>query len=326
MRVMSAGDGYKYLLRTVAAGDGDRPWSTPLTRYYAEAGTPPGRWLGSGLPGLGGGEIVEGGQVFEAQLELLLGLGRDPVTGEPLGRAYPAYVSVADRVAERIAALDPKLGVLKRAEASAAIEAEDAQRGLRRAVAGYDFTFSLPKSASVLWALADAPTQALIADAHHAAVAEVLGFMERELAATRSGATSGDGAVAQVDVTGLVAVGFDHFDSRAGDPQLQVVDAGRKQFCEADAADSEQADDGSLLDPGRGIPESRQACEREHVASSRSRARRPKGCRRVPREEPLIDEVTEEVAYRECLCDPSRLGQMAYGVEVLLNGMRLGRQ
>lgn len=49
MRVMSAGDGYKYLLRTVAAGDGDRSLSTPLTRYYAEAGTPPGRWLGSGV-------------------------------------------------------------------------------------------------------------------------------------------------------------------------------------------------------------------------------------------------------------------------------------
>jgi len=27
MRVMSAGDGYKYLLRTVAAGDGDRDLS-----------------------------------------------------------------------------------------------------------------------------------------------------------------------------------------------------------------------------------------------------------------------------------------------------------
>src|SRR5687768_90404 len=38
MRVMSAGDGYKYLLRTVAAADGVRPLSTPLTRYYAEAG------------------------------------------------------------------------------------------------------------------------------------------------------------------------------------------------------------------------------------------------------------------------------------------------
>ena len=37
MRKMSPGDGYKYLLRTVAAGDGDRSLSTPLTRYYAEA-------------------------------------------------------------------------------------------------------------------------------------------------------------------------------------------------------------------------------------------------------------------------------------------------
>ena len=42
MRVMTAGDGYKYLLRSVAAGDGDRSLSTPLTRYYEEAGTPPG--------------------------------------------------------------------------------------------------------------------------------------------------------------------------------------------------------------------------------------------------------------------------------------------
>ncbi|GEM_PF-2441021 len=40
MRVMSAGDGYKYLLRSVAVADGDRSLSTPLTRYYAEEGTP----------------------------------------------------------------------------------------------------------------------------------------------------------------------------------------------------------------------------------------------------------------------------------------------
>lgn len=39
MRVMSAGNGYKYLLRSVAASDGDRSLSTPLTRYYAEQGT-----------------------------------------------------------------------------------------------------------------------------------------------------------------------------------------------------------------------------------------------------------------------------------------------
>ena len=222
MRVMSAGEGYKYLLRTVAAADGDRPLSTPLTRYYAEAGTPPGRWLGSGLASLGHGEITEGALVSEAQLQLLLGMGLDPVTGEPLGRAYPSYASVADRIAERVAALEPSLGVVERAEATAAVEAEEAERGLRRAVAGYDFTFSLPKSASVLWAVADVETQAIIADAHHTAVVEVVAFMERELAATRSGATSRDGAVAQVDVTGLIAVAFDHFDSRAGDPQLHT--------------------------------------------------------------------------------------------------------
>lgn len=57
MRVMSAGDGYKYLLRTVAAADGDRSLSTPLTRYYAEAGNPPGRWLGAGVTALGEGEV-----------------------------------------------------------------------------------------------------------------------------------------------------------------------------------------------------------------------------------------------------------------------------
>jgi len=222
MRVMSAGDGYKYLLRTVAAADGDRSLSTPLTRYYNAEGTPPGRWLGAGVAGLGGGQIMEGDQVTEAQLQLLVGMGRDPITGAPLGRAYPEYQPTAERVAERVADLDPELGPVARAEAVAAIEAEEAERGTRRAVAGYDFTFSIPKSASVLWAVADAGTQALIGQAHHAAVAEVVAYTEREVAATRTGATGRDGAVAQVDVTGLIATGYDHYDSRAGDPHLHT--------------------------------------------------------------------------------------------------------
>ena len=222
MRVMSAGDGYKYLLRTVAAGDGDRSLSTPLTRYYDAYGTPPGRWMGSGVHGLGGGQITAGDQVSEAQLQLLIGMGRDPITGEPLGRAYPVYTTVMERIEERTAVLDPALGPAERGRAIAVIEAEEAQRGTRRAVAGYDFTFSIPKSASVLWAVADAGTQSLIADAHHAAVAEMVAFMEREVAATRTGATAGDGAVAQVDVRGIIATAYDHYDSRAGDPHLHT--------------------------------------------------------------------------------------------------------
>ena len=218
MRVMSAGDGYKYLLRTVAAGDGQRSLSTPLTRYYSEKGTPPGQWIGGGLRGLGAGVVVEGDEVTEAQLQLLIGLGCDPVTGQTLGRAYPAYRSASAGRGENGLEAGPTVP----ASAAAPSAENQAGAGRRRAVAGYDFTFSIPKSASVLWGLADAETQASIALAHHAAVAEVLAYMEREVAATRTGATARDGAVAQVDVTGLIATAFDHFDSRAGDPHLHT--------------------------------------------------------------------------------------------------------
>ncbi|SDR65155.1 MobF family relaxase [Agrococcus carbonis] len=222
MRVMSAGDGYKYLLKTVAAADGNRPLSTPLTRYYMKEDTPPGRWIGAGVAALGKGEIHVGDRVSEHQLQLLMGTGHDPITDEPLGRAFPNYKSPEERIEARIADLEPTTTPGAKGEAVAQIVAEETTRSTRRAVAGFDFTFSIPKSASVLWAVADAGVQALIAEAHHRAVAEVVAFMEREVAATRTGATAGDGAVAQVDVTGLIATAFDHFDSRAGDPHLHT--------------------------------------------------------------------------------------------------------
>jgi conjugative relaxase-like TrwC/TraI family protein len=187
---MSAGKGYEYLLRTVAAGDGDRSLSTPLTRYYTEAGTPPGHWMGSGLPALESA-IAAGDEVTEDQLRRLIGEGAHPETGEPLGRRYRHYS-----------------------------QPEDGKR--RHAVAGYDLTFSIPKSASVLWGVADGGTQALIAEAHRAAVADALDFLEREVVATRVGAKGAKGAVAQVEVTGVVAAAFDHYDSRANDPHLHT--------------------------------------------------------------------------------------------------------
>lgn len=89
MRVMSAGNGNRYLLKPVAAADGNRALTTPLTRCCHEKGTPPGYWLGSGIHGLGAGRLVAGAEVTEMQLRLLLGLGCDPVPGEPLGKAWP---------------------------------------------------------------------------------------------------------------------------------------------------------------------------------------------------------------------------------------------
>ena len=222
MRVMSAGDGYRYLLRSVVASDGDRSLSTPLTSYYAEEGTPPGRWTGSSLAAFGDGQIRSGDQVTETQLGLLLGMGRDPVTGEVLGRAYPVYRSMKKRVEDRVKDLDAGLSADERGVEVSRIEAEEVGAGGRCPVAGYDLTFSVPKSVSVLWGLADANLQEMIVAAHHAAVGEVIGFVEREIAATRTGVAAGDGAVAQVAVRGVAAAAFDHWDSRAGDPQLHT--------------------------------------------------------------------------------------------------------
>lgn len=77
-------------------------------------------------------------------------------------------------------------------------------------------TFSVSKSVTALWGAADAGTQDLIVRAHHAAMREILDLLEREAAATRVGAQG----VAQVEVPGVIATAVDHYDSRAGDPQL----------------------------------------------------------------------------------------------------------
>lgn len=225
MRKVSPGTGYRYLLRSVVAGDGNRSMTTPLARYYAEVGSPPGRWMGGGLATLGAGELSPGAQVQESQLALLIGLGRDPINGEQLGRAFPNYGGGGahnTRVHARVAEIAPDVPAEERDALTARIEAEELAVGNRRAVAGFDFTFSVPKSVSVLWGISDADVQTVIVDAHHAAVHEVVEFLEREVAATRAGVSNADGAVAQVDVAGVIAAAFDHWDSRSGDPQLHT--------------------------------------------------------------------------------------------------------
>jgi hypothetical protein len=180
LRRMALGSGFKYLMDSIAVGDGRADQSSTLTRYYVESGTPPGVFLGAGLADLDNGTgVAHGSAVTEEHLFNMLGMCCDPVTGEPLG-ARPR---------------GGKIGV---------------------AVAGFDLTFSPSKSVSTAWALADQGTKAVIYECHRRAIDYTLAYAEREVFHSRSGT---DGVV-QEDVTGVVAASFTHWDSRAGDPQL----------------------------------------------------------------------------------------------------------
>lgn len=221
IRVMSSGRGYEYLLKSVAAGDGDRDMGTPLTRYYTESGSPPGTWLGSGLSSLENGYgtgLDDGATVTEDQLARLLGQGVHPVTGTKLGLPYPQLQPPRERIAARIADLDPKLVAEERTAEVERIREEEVAKQARTAVAGFDLTFSPPKSVSTLWGVASADTQALIAQAHHAALRDTIALLEERVASTRVGR----GGVARMPIDGVLAVAFDHYDSRAEDPQLHT--------------------------------------------------------------------------------------------------------
>ena len=148
IRRLSIGAGYRYLLKSIAVGDGpegsDR---SNLVRYYSETGTPPGVFLGAGLAILDNGLGVAVGQSVTAEnLERMLQSCADPITGEVLGRVPSA-----------------------------------------KAVGGFDLTFSPSKSVSVAWALADKKTREVIYRCHQKAVAEVLAYAEREVFHSRSG-------------------------------------------------------------------------------------------------------------------------------------------
>ena len=84
--------------------------------------------------------------------------------------------------------------------------------------AGWDCTFSAPKSVSVLWALSDEATRLSIEKAHESAIATALGYIETHAAFTRRG----HGGAETEAVAGLVSAAFKHFTSRAGDPQLHT--------------------------------------------------------------------------------------------------------
>jgi conjugative relaxase-like TrwC/TraI family protein len=138
--------------------------------YLSGHGESPGRWYGAGTSSLGlAGEASVAG--FRRMFE-----GRDPTTGELLGRPHG-----------------------------------------HNAVPAFDVVLRPTKSVSILYGLGDAVTGRAALSAHHAGLAEAVGYLDEHLGARR-----GHGGVQHVFGHGVLAVGFDHRTSREGDPLLHT--------------------------------------------------------------------------------------------------------
>src|SRR5215218_1544357 len=74
---LTAGSGYDYLTRQVAALDATEKGHTGLASYYTERGESPGTWIGSGLAGIDG--LIAGDPVTAEQMRALFGCGLHPL-------------------------------------------------------------------------------------------------------------------------------------------------------------------------------------------------------------------------------------------------------
>lgn len=121
---LTAGSGYDYLTRQVAAQDVTERGHSGLASYYSAQGEAPGLWIGSGLADLDG--LNAGDPVTEEQMRSLFGSGRHPLAAQIraaaaddglsileqeraawLGTPYKVYSDVSAfrlRVAQRVAA------------------------------------------------------------------------------------------------------------------------------------------------------------------------------------------------------------------------------
>jgi conjugative relaxase-like TrwC/TraI family protein len=135
---LTAGDGYTYLTRQVAAFDVAERGHLGLADYYTAVGEAPGVWAGAGLAGLAGlGGLRPGDVVTEAHMRALFGEGRHPdadaielavieaggtveeaLAASALGRPFAVRDSVGDfrtECARRFAAINTSQGRAARA-------------------------------------------------------------------------------------------------------------------------------------------------------------------------------------------------------------------
>jgi conjugative relaxase-like TrwC/TraI family protein len=91
---LTAGSGYDYLTRQVAALDATAKGHVGLASYYAERGESPGVWIGSGLVGVDG--LDAGDPVTGEQMRALFGAGMHPLATQRLEQLGDADLTDAN--------------------------------------------------------------------------------------------------------------------------------------------------------------------------------------------------------------------------------------
>ena len=192
---ITAGRGYDYLTRDVATSKHD---------YYTGKGEAAGVWTGRGASGIG-----LSGQVEADDMAVLYGRFVVPSTAGgtrlPSGRWQPEEV------------LGRKVVAKTRADGSVA-----------EPIAAFDVTFSPSKSVSVLWGLTDdEKVRQIVQEAHDAAVAAGLAYLDETAGHTRAG----DGGVRKIASDGFIIAQFRHRSSRSTDPATRVGDPQLHSHC-----------------------------------------------------------------------------------------------
>lgn len=154
----------------------------PQVDYYTGHESP-SRWMGSGLGRLG---LEEGGPITAETFAKLM--RHETPEGESMVRRYASHGKVA----------------------------------------AFDHTFSAPKSVSLLYAFGGEQVQSEVTAAHQRAVAEALRYMEEHASQARQANKHKDEngkwkvTTRTLESEGYVAAAFDHFTSRASDPQVHT--------------------------------------------------------------------------------------------------------
>ncbi|WP_156464798.1 MobF family relaxase [Aeromicrobium sp. Root495] len=99
---LTAGSGYDYLTRQVAALDATDKGHTTLSSYYSEKGEAPGRWVGSGLAGIEG--LSRGDVVTAEQMKALFAYGFHPLAEVRASQLGPTSTDADVRRARHLGA------------------------------------------------------------------------------------------------------------------------------------------------------------------------------------------------------------------------------